>query len=429
MKQVSLIFFSLLFAHPCLAEEGWTARLEICDPDIRSEIQTLPTPVTMLDGRTLEHKCVKTAEGKFIKLFQLTAEEILTTFYSDFEPGPAYGWGYNGSTPGPVIEAFEGERVRIEVINRLPEPTSVHWHGLELPNRMDGAAPHTQDPILPGGTFTYEFELKQYGTYMYHAHMHQHKQLALGLMGFFIIHPKLAIMPQVDHDILLFLQMWAIPPHSRIPDAMAMGDEFNFFTINGRTAPGTSPIVVNPGEEIRVRIASLNEMPHPIHLHGHTFKIVAEGAERHNLLAQPSANTVVVTAGQTAEIEFTAAEYTGDKSKPDVWMLHCHLPHHVTNNMHVPPVPGEPMAHEMAGMMTTVIIQPKESAPQDPPTSPTPPSHPHRGHGDHDHAMGPIMGRYTGSIELSNGRKFLASLDLFKVQEDGEWRKLKGVLT
>ena len=126
------------------------------------------TPVITPNGSTLPWKMV---DG--VKEFRLTVEEI------DWEIAPGMtikAWGYNGQTPGPTIEAVEGDRVRIFVTNKLPEPTAVHWHGIILPSGMDGVQGLTQWGILPGDTFVYEFTLHQNGTFFYHSHDHARRE-------------------------------------------------------------------------------------------------------------------------------------------------------------------------------------------------------------------------------------------------------------
>ncbi|MEX2334970.1 MAG: multicopper oxidase domain-containing protein, partial [Pseudohongiella sp.] len=158
------------------------------DPDNTPQNQlasdsNLPyTPVVTPNGRTLPYKM---RDG--VKEFHLIAEEVDHEFA---EGTRIKAWGYNGSTPGPTIEAVEGDQVRIYVTNRLKEPTTVHWHGLLLPFGMDGVAGLTQRAIPPGESWAYEFTLKQHGTHMYHPHSDEMLQMAMGMMGMFIIHPK-----------------------------------------------------------------------------------------------------------------------------------------------------------------------------------------------------------------------------------------------
>src|SRR5687768_17549581 len=140
------------------------------------------TPVVTPDASTLPFRVV---DG--VKVFHLVAEPCKR----EFAPGLVVDcWGYNGQTPGPTIEAVEGDRVRILVTNKLPEVTSIHWHGLLLPNGMDGVAGLNQPHIPPGETWAYEFTLRQHGTQMYHPHSDEMLQMAMGMMGFFVIHPR-----------------------------------------------------------------------------------------------------------------------------------------------------------------------------------------------------------------------------------------------
>jgi hypothetical protein len=390
-----------------------------CDPQLNKSFKYSPVPVNGPDLRKLPFTC----DGK-VKVFELRAEEVFTLFHKGFEPGPLLTWGYNGSNPGPIIEALEGETIRVKFTNNLPEATTVHWHGIELPIEMDGATGHSHPPVMPGKSYTYEFPLIQSGTYMYHSGHAIAKQLAMGLSGFFVIHPKKKPEIMVERDYLMFLQMWTIPPHSVIPDTMDM--MFNFFTINGKTAPSTTPLNVNMGEKVRIRIGNISMMQHPIHLHGHTWKVVATGSGDNPSTAWTLGNTILVPVGGTRDLIIENVEEPGD------WLLHCHLPHHVTNNMEIDPVPGEPMDHGEAGMFTIFKV-PKMGGGRPPHGGP-----PHMGdhntsiEGDHPPGhkmvMGPEIGVYKGSLILSNGKKLKAELDLHKVQEDGHWRKLKAYL-
>lgn len=271
----------------------------------------------------------KMKEG--VKEYHLVAEhvrrEVLPDQWFDF-------WGYNGSMPGPTIEAVQGDRVRIVVHNKLPEPTTVHWHGLELPNAMDGVPGLTQDPIPADGTFAYEFDLHQDGTFFYHAHGGM--QEIMGLVGLFIIHPKETYTPVVDHDFGLIVQEFAILPQSTIPNSVS--EEFNFFTINGQSGPYLTPLVVRLGSRVRIRFMNLSAMDHhPMHLHGHTFWVTGTEGGRIPESAWIPTNNVLVSVGQARDVEFIA-------NNPGDWMLHCHIPHHMMNHMvsMVGPMPGAP---------------------------------------------------------------------------------------
>lgn len=257
-----------------------------------------------------------------VKVFHLVAEQVRQEFAPGFF---ANVWGYNGSTPGPTIEATEGDRVRILVTNKLPEATTIHWHGILLPNNMDGVTGLNQAPIQPGETFTYEFTLKQHGTYMYHPHFDEMTQIAMGMMGFFIIHPKEPEEEPVDRDFAIFAHSWHIPAGASTPDPMVMAD-FNYFTFNGRIFPATEPLVVKQGERVRIRFANVTMDNHPMHLHGYAFTVAATGGWRLPKSAQYQTSTVDVVVGNTTDIEFLA-DQTGD------WALHCHKTHHTMNGM------------------------------------------------------------------------------------------------
>ena len=260
-----------------------------------------------------------------VKIFHLVAEVVKR----EFLPGSPWSspkvvdvWGYNGSMPGPTIEVNQGDRVRIIVDNHLPEPTSMHWHGLEVPVEMDGVPGVTQDPIPPGGRFVYEFTLRQHGTFFYHSHMAM--QEMLGMIGLFIMHPKEPYRPRVDKDFGLILQEWAILPNNSVPNTLSM--EFNWLTMNGKAGPATTPIIVKQGERVRIRLVNLGMDHHPIHLHGHQFNITGTEGGRIPESAWYPSNTVLVGVAQARDIEFDA-KYAGD------WIFHCHLPHHMMNQM------------------------------------------------------------------------------------------------
>lgn len=257
-----------------------------------------------------------------VKVFHLVAEEV----DHEFVPGlRGTCWGYNGGVHGPVIEAVEGDRVRIFVTNRLPAPTTVHWHGLIVPHGMDGVGGLNQKAILPGETFMYEFDLVQHGTLLYHSHHDEMTQIALGLVGMIVIHPKNP-SKRVDRDFALMLHEWALPVGASRPDPNEMTD-FNLLTINGRAFPGTDPLIVQQGERVRIRFGNLGPMDHhPMHLHGYVFQLTqTEGGEIPES-AQYFESTVLVPVGTTRTIEFVA-------NNPGDWSLHCHMTHHMMNQM------------------------------------------------------------------------------------------------
>ncbi len=273
------------------------------------------TPVFTPNGSTLPWKM-----ENGVKVFRLTVNPCK----HEVAPGMTVdAWCYNGVTPGPTIEAVEGDRVRILVKNELPEGTAVHWHGLILPSGMDGVSGLNQRSITPGETFAYEFTLRQHGTQMYHSHGDEMVQIGMGTMGMFIIHPR-ERKPKIDRDYSLFLSEWFVEPGSSKPNVNIMTD-FNLFTFNSRAFPGTAPMVARPGERVRIRIGSVAQDCHPIHMHGHTFNIVATDGGDIPKSAQWPETTVVVCPGQTRDFEFTAI--AGD------WAIHCHKRHHPMNAM------------------------------------------------------------------------------------------------
>jgi manganese oxidase len=240
-------------------------------------------------------------------------------------------WCYNGRTPGPTIEAVEGDRIRVLVTNELPEMTAVHWHGVLLPSGMDGVAGLSQRGIPPGDTFAYEFPLRQHGTQMYHSHGDEMVQIGLGAMGFLVIHPQ-ERSERIDRDYALLVNEWAVEPGSATPNPNVMTD-FNIFTFNSRAFPGTAPLVAQTGERVRIRFGNIGQDCHPIHLHGHTFKVVATDGGDVPPSAQSPETTVVVCPGQTRDVEFIAT--AGD------WAMHCHRRHH----------PMNAMAHDVPNML------------------------------------------------------------------------------
>jgi FtsP/CotA-like multicopper oxidase with cupredoxin domain len=270
------------------------------------------------NGSTLP---LRTVAG--VKVGHLVAMPVQNTFAPGLE---AECWGYNGSTPGPTIELVEGERVRIYVTNRLPEPTSVHWHGLIVPNGMDGVAGLNQTAIPVGETYVYEFTPDRPGTFMYHPHFDEMTQMALGLMGMLIVHPRRPRGPRVDRDFVLMTHEWKIRPGMRRPDPNEMND-FNLMTFNSKAFPGTEPLLVKKGERVRIRFGNLSANDHhPIHFHGLSFEVTQTDGGYVPASARLPETTVLVPVGSTRVVEFVATE-------PGDWAMHCHMTHHVMNQM------------------------------------------------------------------------------------------------
>ena len=276
-------------------------------------------PVVVPNGKTLPFRIVDGA-----KVFHLISEEVDHYFDAGLH---AKCWGYNGGVTSTLIEAVEGERVRIYVTNRLPVATSVHWHGFNLPNGMDGVGGLTQPFIKPGETFKYEFTLRQYGTQMFHSHHDEMTQMGMGLLGMFVIHPRNPRPEhQVDRDFSLMISEWAIPAGTSRPNTLEMTD-FNILTINGKVFPSTAPLICRRGDRVRIRFANLGATDHhPMHLHGHHFRVTATDGEEIPFSAQWPETTVLVGVGQSRNIEFIA-------DAPGDWALHCHMTHHIMNQM------------------------------------------------------------------------------------------------
>jgi FtsP/CotA-like multicopper oxidase with cupredoxin domain len=270
-----------------------------------------------------------------VKEFRIVAEPVQREFAAGMRVDC---WGYNGQSPGPTIEVVEGDRVRLFLTNHLPERTSMHWHGVLLPNGMDGVAGLVQPHIEPGETYVYEFTLRQHGTLMYHPHSDEMVQMALGMMGLFIVHPRGG--PTVDRDFGIMLHEWAIAPGTSRPNPAVMTD-FNTFTFNGRAWPGTSPLVVKKGDRVRIRLANLSMDSHPIHLHGHHFEVTGTDGGTIPASARYREVTTNVPVGATRDIEFIA-ENPGD------WAFHCHKSHHTMNAMShdLPNMIGVPVGAE-----------------------------------------------------------------------------------
>ncbi|WP_426086557.1 multicopper oxidase family protein [Janthinobacterium sp. PSPC1-1] len=274
-------------------------------------------PVVTLNGWSLPWRM-----NNNVKEFHLVAEPVVR----ELAPGmQANLWGYNGQSPGPTIEVVEGDRVRIFVTNKLPEHTSVHWHGQRLPNGMDGVTGLTQPGIPPGKTFVYEFVARRPGTFMYHPHADEMTQMAMGMMGFWVTHPKDPNFMKVDRDFVFLLSNYDIDPGSYTPKIMTMTD-FNLFTFNSRVFPGIDPMVVRQGDKVRVRVGNLTMTNHPIHMHGHEFEVTGTDGGWTRPESRWPEVTTDVAVGQMRAVEFTATDL-GD------WAFHCHKSHHTMNAM------------------------------------------------------------------------------------------------
>jgi hypothetical protein len=300
-----------------LPERPWAAVERNPLPPGRPDVDY--TPVVTPNGSTLPYRLI---DG--VKVFHLTAEPIR----QEVAPGlHIQTWGFNGTTPGPTIEVCQGDRVRIYVTNRLPAPTSVHWHGVTLPNGMDGVAGLTQPAILPGQTFRYEFTFPYSGTFMYHPHFDSMTQEGMGLTGMIVVHerePDRSKRP--DRDFCIMLHEWAIEGGTSRPNTIEMTD-FSILTMNGHSLPGTEPLVAKLGDHVRIRFGNLSAMDHhPIHLHGYHFMITGTTGGWIPPAAQQTATTVLVQVGEVKVVELLA-------DNPGDWLMHCHMTHHTMNQM------------------------------------------------------------------------------------------------
>lgn len=272
-----------------------------------------------------------------VKEFALTAEAINWEY---LKGKTLVAWGYNGQIPGPEIRVIEGDKVKIVFTNKLPKATTVHWHGIDVPNDQDGVPGVTQKAIKPGETYTYEFTAKPAGTRFYHTHggaamVDEAEQLDKGLSGAFIIEPKNYATNKPDREYTLILDEWNTTGMSsamgKNAGAMA-GMAYNLFTINGRAFPDTEPLKVKKGERVRIRMINGGTSTiHPMHLHGHQFKVVAVDGNPVPKAAQLTRNTQPIHPGETYDIEFIA-------NNPGTWLFHCHELHHADSGMIVPVV-------------------------------------------------------------------------------------------
>lgn len=228
----------------------------------------------------------------------------------------------NGVIPGPEIRVREGDTVRIKVRNELKEPTALHWHGLEVPYDMDGVPGITQDPIDPEQEFTYEFVAKPAGVRFYHAHSNEAVQMTNAMHGAFVIEPAWDAQNRPDRHYILFLTEWTVNTASS--ESMS-GMDSNYFTINGKAFPVTEKLAVKKGEKIRLTLIHMGTSYHPMHLHGHQFRIVAKDGNEVPRSLQETRNVIPMLPGESYDIEFIA-------NNPGVWAFHCHEPHHVMNN-------------------------------------------------------------------------------------------------
>jgi hypothetical protein len=257
-----------------------------------------------------------------VKVFELTAQAVQWPIMDGVS---MTAWTYNGTVPGPLLRVTEGDKVRIVLKNELPEATSIHWHGVQVPFAMDGIPDMPHAAVAPGESFTYEFVAKPAGSFMYHSHTTADEQVGLGLYAPFIIDPATPEADPPDHDIVMMLSEARVVDGATYPAMPMAGMEPNYFLLNGKAFPATESIDVKQGERVRIRLMGIGQFVHPMHLHGLPFKIVATDGHPVPEAAQLTKDTVLVSPGERYDIEFVASE-------PGHWMLHCHILHHTTND-------------------------------------------------------------------------------------------------
>jgi len=256
-----------------------------------------------------------------VKEFDLTASVVRWNILPDVT---VLAYAFNEQVPGPRLALSQGDRVRITVRNDLPEPTTVHWHGLDIPNQMDGPAEVTQDPIPVGGSFTYEFTVNQAGTFFYHSHAAADRQQALGLYGALVVAPT-EPEPAVAADVVVQLGEWTVRDGYTFPAMPMEGLLPNFFTINGKSWPATNTVRVRVGDQVRLRFIGSGAFAHPMHIHGGPFQIIATDGNPVPAGAQVTKDTVNVSPGERYDVLWTARQ-------PGRWLVHCHINHHLTND-------------------------------------------------------------------------------------------------
>lgn len=289
-----------------------TARAEQMDAMHEKGVKAFPAKTSIWGNQPFAPRM-----DKGVKVFDLTAKVVKW----ETEPGKfVTGWGYNGVVPGPQIRVREGDRVRINLTNELPESTAMHFHGLEVPIDQDGVPFITQPPIKSGKSFTYEFVVPNAGSHMYHSHHNAAKQVGLGLLGAFIVEPKQK------------------KPHDTVDQdyVMILNDGAHGYTLNGKSFPATEPIVARKGERIRIRYMNEGMMIHPMHLHGMHMTVVAK--DGWDQPAPWKCDTLNIAPGERWDVIVNC-------TNPGTWAFHCHI------------LPHAESEHGMFGMVTALIVK------------------------------------------------------------------------
>ncbi len=248
----------------------------------------------------------------------------LSTFPKKF----AEVWGYNNSIPGPTAIAYEGEKLRFIVTNQLPDPTTVHFHGLHQTNDNDGVAGVSQlNPINPGETYTYEITPEHTGTFAYHSHYETAKQDLKGLNGMIVVLPRRESKEEhVDRDFVFVLQSWFWESEGSpiVVFPGTINKEFNIHTMNGKTRDAAEEIPLKVGQKVRLRVYNVGNLSHAMHEHGFDLTIESQNGHKRPVQAQFEVTTFDIGPGNFYEVTFTP-------DKPGKWLFHCHVPHHTSN--------------------------------------------------------------------------------------------------
>jgi manganese oxidase len=261
-----------------------------------------------------------------VKEFDISIAEVAHELYPG---GPKIAaWGFNGQVPGPTMRVTEGDLVRVRFTNKHTSNHTLHFHGMNLTNEMDGVAyghlGHLE--VKPGETYTYEFVADPAGTHMYHCHVNSPQHIDMGMVGALIVEPKdKRREPRVDRETVLLLDDWYVNDAGG-HEAMAhpaMIQQANYFTVNGKAFPGVDPIKMKPGEKVRVRLINVGYQMHSMHLHGHSFVITHRDGRR--LKIDQEQDSVMIGPGERYDLVFTA-------QNPGLWLFHCHVVPHVTND-------------------------------------------------------------------------------------------------
>ncbi|WP_141432577.1 multicopper oxidase family protein [Bacillus sp. 03113] len=340
LKVTALLLLLILILAACSSNQNGDMK-EMDHENMKHNKTEEKKEVTKVDG--LQTTSTETLTGNEFTLVAKEAAHQLN------DKVTVDAWTFNGSVPGSQIRVKEGEKVKIHLKNELPDPVSIHWHGIPVPNEMDGIPGVTQNAVQPGQNFTYEFTVSEPGTYMYHTHQDGVNQIDKGLYGSFVVEPKEITY---DRDYTLMLDEWMSNPvesdssmngmdHSSMSgmdhgnmdenknessdknsdnSGMNMGhsmDNYDIFTINGKSGDAIKPLTVKEGETVRIRLANIGFLSHKIHLHGHSFKVVAIDGQELNEPKEIKDQLLSIAPGERYDIEFTA-------NNPGQWYLECH---------------------------------------------------------------------------------------------------------